>query len=94
LRQLRGAADERRGVRRTAQGVEISQLFHWFHEDFEPGGIVAFLRAHAPASVAASVEGLDRHDLGKLPYEWNLNDRARSSVVRIRPRNLASRLTV
>jgi hypothetical protein len=75
-------ADENRGVRRDRQGhgVEASQLFHWFHEDFEPAGVVAFIRAHAPANVAAWVQGLDDHDLERLPYEWSLNDRARASV--------------
>ena len=58
----------------------MTQLFHWFHEDFEPAGVAAFIRAHAPACVAARAEGLEDHDLGKLPYDWSLNDRARSSL--------------
>ena len=83
--QLEGAtrtfmADEQRGIRFTRSGAEVSQLFHSFHEDFEPGGIVAFVRAHAPATVAARFEGLEDHDLGTLSYDWRLNDLARSSL--------------
>lgn len=83
--QLEGAArtfmaNEERGIRFTRSGAEVSQLFHSFHEDFEPDGIVAFVRAHAPAGVAARFEGWVDHDLGTLPYDWRLNDRARSSL--------------
>lgn len=73
-------ADERRGSRAGPSGVEVSRLLHSFHEEFEPAGVVAFLRAHAPASVASRLEGMRLHDLGKLPYDWSLNDLARASV--------------
>lgn len=83
--QLEGAtrtflADENRGVRLTRSGAQVSQLFHAFHEDFGAVGVVAFIRAHAPASVAAGIAGLRDHDLGSLPYDWSLNDRARASL--------------
>ena len=42
--------------------------------------VVAFLRSYAPPSVAARLEGVRLHDLGKLPYDWRLNDVARTSV--------------
>lgn len=76
-------ANERRGARAGRDGVEISRLLHSYHEEFEPlGGVVAFVRSHAPASVAERLEGARLHDLGKLPYDWGLNDSARASVAR------------
>jgi hypothetical protein len=76
-------ANERRGARVTGDRVEVSNLLHAFHEDFEAvGGVVAFLRAYAPPSVAERLEGVRLHDLGKLPYDWSLNDLARTSVAR------------
>lgn len=74
-------ANERRGARVTPDGVDVSQLLYGYHEEFEPGGgVVAFLRSYAPPSVAARLEGVRLHDLGKLPYDWRLNDVARTSV--------------
>jgi hypothetical protein len=76
-------ADEDRGVRFVRNGVHVSELFHWFHEDFEPRGVAAFIRAHAPAGVVARVGDRDDHEFGKLPYDWRLNDRARASLARV-----------
>jgi hypothetical protein len=74
-------ANERRGARVSPDGVEVSQLLHGYHEEFEAlGGVIAFLRSYAPPRVAARLEGLRRHDLGTLPYDWSLNDLARTSV--------------
>lgn len=74
-------ANERRGARVVREGVEVSRLLYSFHEEFEAdGGVVAFLRSHAPRNVAERLEGVDLHDLGKLPYDWRLNDLARTSV--------------
>ena len=74
-------ANDRRGARATIEGVEVSQLLHSSHREFEPGGgVIAFLRSHAPPSVAERLEGARLHDLGKLPYDWGLNDLARTSV--------------
>jgi hypothetical protein len=73
-------ADEQRGSRAAPDGVEVSRLLHSYHEEFEPAGVVAFLRAHAPSSVAGRLVGMRLHDLGKLPYDWRLNDLARASV--------------
>ena len=74
-------ANERRGARVAPDGVEVSHLLHSFHEEFEAvGGVVAFLRSYAPPSVAERLEGARLHDLGKLPYDWGLNDLARTSV--------------
>lgn len=76
-------ANERRGARVVGDRVEISRLLHSFHEEFEArGGVVAFLRSHAPSRVADRLEGARLHDLGKLPYDWSLNDLARTSVAR------------
>jgi hypothetical protein len=76
-------ANDRRGARATAQGVDVSRLLYGNHRDFERvGGVLAFLSSHAPPGVAERLEGLDLHDLGKLPYDWRLNDLARTSVAR------------
>lgn len=76
-------ADTNRGIRRTSDGVAISQLLHSFHQDFEVvGGVVAFVRDHAPSDTAAWLHGVeDRHDLEKIPYDWTLNDEARAARV-------------
>jgi hypothetical protein len=86
--QLEGAtraflADEDRGVGFARNGVRVSALLIAFHEDFEPGGVAAFIRAHAPAGVAARMGDRDDHELGQLPYDWRLNDRARASIARV-----------
>lgn len=74
-------ANERRGARVARDGVEVSRLLHASQAEFEArGGVVAFLRSHAPPSVAERLEGARVHDLGKLPYDWSLNDLARTSV--------------
>ena len=74
-------ANDRRGARVTTEGVKVSRLLHSSHREFEPlGGVIAFLRSHAPPAVAARLEGARIHDLGKLPYDWSLNDLARTSV--------------
>ena len=76
-------ANERRGARVTAEGVDVSQLLLWNHREFEAvGGVLAFLRSHAQPSVTGRLEGVRLHDLGKLPYDWGLNDLARTSVAR------------
>jgi hypothetical protein len=74
-------ANERRGARLTPNGVDVSRLLHSFHEDFEAGGgVVAYLRANAPPRVAARLESSRLKDIGKLPYDWSLNDVARTSM--------------
>ena len=76
-------ANEQRGARVARDRVEVSRLLHAFHAEFEArGGVVAFLRSHAPPGVAGRLEGAGLHDLGKLPYDWSLNDLARTSVAR------------
>jgi hypothetical protein len=74
-------ANDRRGARASGEGVEVSRLLLSSHREFEPGGgLLAFLRSHAPSGVAARLDGARVHDLGKLPYDWSLNDVARTSV--------------
>jgi hypothetical protein len=74
-------ANDRRGARAASGGVEVSRLLHSSHREFEPGGgLIAFLRSHAPPGVSARLEGVGVHDLGKLTYDWSLNDQARTSI--------------
>ncbi|HJU87002.1 MAG TPA: DUF547 domain-containing protein [Gemmatimonadota bacterium] len=76
-------ANDRRGARATSEGVEVSRLLLSSHREFERGGgLIAFLRSHAPPGVAERLESSGLHDLGKLPYDWSLNDLARTSVAR------------
>lgn len=75
-------ANDRRGLRVARDGVAVSQLVLGSHREFEPGGVVAFLRSHAPAAAAERLEGMRLRDLEKLPYDWSLNDLARASVAR------------
>ena len=74
-------ANDHRGARVTSDGVDVSRLVLGSHEEFEAlGGAMAYLRSHAPPRVAARLEDLRLHDLGKLPYDWSLNDAARASL--------------
>ena len=75
-------ADDRRGLRVERDRVAVSQLLRGSHRDFEPTGVVAFVRAHVPAAAAARLEGVRLHDLETLPYDWHLNDVARAAVAR------------
>jgi len=75
-------ANETKGmaVSGKGDGARVSQIFKWFGDDFAAvGGATAFLRAHAAAAFAHSMETLGPAGLSYLEYDWSLNDRARTS---------------
>jgi hypothetical protein len=63
-----------RGVRITAQGLQLSSIYQWFAVDF---GDETQLRAHlaqfAPAERAAQIRSLP---IARYGYDWALNDTA------------------
>jgi hypothetical protein len=63
-------ASEAKGLRLEDDGIRISRIFDWFEEDFEAGGgVLAFVRRHAPPSERQRVQGRVRY----LDYDWRLN---------------------
>ncbi|MDX1650457.1 MAG: DUF547 domain-containing protein, partial [Myxococcota bacterium] len=73
----RWLADPRKGLRvdRERKTVWLSSLFEWFEEDFrEAGGVLAFVRRHAPEAEARWLaEHGDEARLRYLDYDWGLN---------------------
>lgn len=69
-------ADPRKGVRidRAAGRAELSSIFKWFAEDFEPRGVLAFAAAYLPEADAKWLrERAEPPDIRYLDYDWNLN---------------------
>lgn len=74
-------ANRTKGMVPGADGksAEVSSIFKWFGEDFEPGGGVAkFIRENADAATRKQVSGLTDDGLSYLDYDWSLNDTARA----------------
>lgn len=71
-RLARRAVANRRHVRIADGQAEVSEIFHWFSSDFErdAGSVIAWLGRYG-----ANVEGIT--ELGRLNYNWRLNDRSR-----------------
>jgi hypothetical protein len=63
----------RRGGKPTLQ---VSKIFDWFENDFERwgGGVLAFLRRHAPPEKARAIPAKGDVDLEHDDYDWSLND--------------------
>lgn len=71
-------ANRTKGLRPDGERVEISSIFKWFADDFQPsGGVAAWIRQHANATTLAAAPGLDPLRLRYLGYDWSLNDTAR-----------------
>lgn len=68
------------GLRIESRGnktvLHVSKVMDWFEEDFEQwaGGVVAFLRKHAPAEKAQRIPAKGNIDVDPDDYEWSLND--------------------
>jgi uncharacterized protein DUF547 len=56
--------------------VHLSKIFDWFEKDFDQwgGGVVAFVRGHAPTPKAQAIPAADKVDLEHDAYDWSLND--------------------
>lgn len=71
-RLVERAVANRRHVRVSDGEVKVSEIFHWFHEDFERdgGSIRGWLERKGVdlSSVPASAE------VGRITYDWRLND--------------------
>lgn len=62
-------------VTEKGDGVRVSPILKWFADDFAGGGgVPAFLRANAPATVPRAA--LEPGAIAYLDYDWGLNDRA------------------
>lgn len=72
-------ADRAKGVRAGPDGLQVSSIFQWFAKDFAAsGGVPAFLRRHADASLAAELDRLGPAPrLAYLDYDWSLNGTGR-----------------
>ena len=58
-----------KGLNVVGDTAEVSQIFDWFEQDFEPvGGVKAFIKTHFPQATFNKVES-------DLPYDWSLNGR-------------------
>lgn len=72
-------ANPDKGVRAGADGLRISPIFEWFAKDFAAsGGVPAFLRRHADATLLASLDRLGpAPHLAYFDYDWSLNGSGR-----------------
>lgn len=60
-------ADVAKGVSIDGNQVQVSQIFDWFEEDFEPaGGVETFIRRYRELPRQVRLRA-------NLPYNWNLN---------------------
>jgi hypothetical protein len=68
-----GLRIEQRGARTV---LHVSKVMDWFEEDFTKwsGGVVAFLRKHAPADKAQRIPAKGDIDVDPDDYDWSLND--------------------
>jgi hypothetical protein len=61
------------------RAARVSSIFKWFRDDFAPaGGVVAFIRARAGATLAPRLGALSDGGLSYLDYDWSLNDTRRA----------------
>lgn len=66
-----------RGVKVTAEGIDVSSLYYWYREDFgkSEAGLLQHLRRFADPSLKQRLEmGMPFVDQG---YDWTLNDAGR-----------------
>lgn len=55
--------------------VQLSAIFDWFKEDFEPaGGVRTFVAKFGPAEHGEWLRGSAKLEIGFLDYSWKLND--------------------
>jgi hypothetical protein len=61
---------------RDKKRIQISQIFQWFHEDFErdKGSVRAWVETYAPAKEAEWLKLEKNVDVSYLDYSWKLND--------------------
>ena len=65
------------GVDRKA--ARVSSIFKWFADDFAAaGGVAQFIQRRADGALPGRPAGLTDRGLSYLPYDWSLNDTARS----------------
>jgi hypothetical protein len=80
----RWLASPKKGLRvdRETETLELSRVFDWFAEDFEPaGGVLAFVTRYAPAPERAWLEAHSgRVRIRYLGYDWALNALAPSDA--------------
>jgi hypothetical protein len=68
--------------------VRLSAIFDWYERDFrsdDGGTLIDYVRAHAPAELAAELEQAAGYGLDFLAYDWSLNDWASGEVEDIPP---------
>jgi hypothetical protein len=65
-------ADRDKGLRVLGpDAIQISRIFDWFEQDFEPGGgVLDFVRRHAPEPGRIPPDA----DVDYFDYDWSLND--------------------
>jgi hypothetical protein len=68
-----GLRVERRGSEVT---LHVSKIFDWFEKDFEAwgGGVLTFLRRHAPPEKAHAIPSTGDVEIEHDDYDWSLND--------------------
>ena len=70
-----------KGLQPGADGkaARVSSIFKWFADDFAAaGGVAQFIQRRADGALAGRLAGLTDRGLSYLPYDWSLNDTARS----------------
>ena len=65
-------------LRQTDSGYAVSELLHWYTDDFtdwsNKRSLCGYLADHTAGAAAAWMRGhADRCTLGRLPYDWSLN---------------------
>ncbi len=63
---IRFLSNSEKGVKASSEGIQVSKIFDWFAEDFEPTGAGAFVRRYLDVAGTGAVTGY-------LPYHWQLN---------------------
>ncbi|MDP1555998.1 MAG: DUF547 domain-containing protein [Hyphomonas sp.] len=63
-----------RGVTVTSRGLNVSEIYNWFEEDFggSKSSVIAHLLEHAEPELAAKIRALPR--IVHYQYDWSLND--------------------
>ena len=71
-RLVRRALRSPRHVRVVDGQLRVSEIFHWFAEDFarEKGSLLAWIAAHGGETGGAD----ESANVGRIPYDWGLND--------------------
>lgn len=82
----RAYVNHRRGTTVTARGLEVSEIYNWFQEDFggSKTGVIDHLLKYASPELARQIRANPK--IVKYRYDWSLNDASRKTSSDANPR--------